>query len=140
MFWRGAFAKDAFAILCEPLQRLPFLITGRAPALNQRVEIQVTPTQSGFARMSGIVTGLGPVPSDAEVLAMNDPPSLMIHAGRDAVIATYGALHGQTVQVRCILNFDFRRSPFLEICGEHKIWEVTLDNLECMWAVFAGVR
>ncbi len=138
MFWRGAFAKDDFARMCDRAQPIPYLFTGRVPALDQRVEIMVTPTQFESARMSGIVTGLGPAPSNEEFLAMNDPPSLMIHAGRDEVIATYGALHGQTVQVRCILSPDYYRTPFLEICGEHKVWEVALkcnDNMGCMWVV-----
>lgn len=134
----GAFNKDEFSRLCQPVQGRLFLLRGKEPAVGQRTETQVT-LGSAFCRLSGVVTGVDPPPSAAEMQG-----SLLLNHGMspEQCIAIDGALHGQMLTVRATLNFDFYKEPFLTVIGQHRVYELRYkcdDNFENIWQVDSAI-
>ena len=66
------YIKDNFAKLCEPVQRMPFLWTGRIPLIGMRRETAVI-VDGKWARFSGFITNIDPPPTKEETGKLSVP-------------------------------------------------------------------
>jgi len=112
--FQEGYIKDEWSQLVEPAYRgiegRAFLWTGRPPEVGQRTETQVT-TTTGWCRLSGVVTDVGPLPTLDEwrssSISCQQTPIEHQESLRDDALSRFGTLHGQQVTSYAFLNFDF---------------------------------
>ena len=139
------YIKDNFAKLCEPVQRMPFLWTGRIPLIGMRTETAVI-VDGKWARFSGFITNIDLPPTKEEKRKLSAPFSCECRDRsckfRNGVKRAFGADHGQRIMGVAILNFDFY-DKMEGLVDPNRVYEVTyrLDsNRECAWIGTAARR
>lgn len=130
----SGFIKDDFARLCEPVQKVNFLYTGKKPVVGQRTETQFTYHNLWF-RMSGVVTYIYPEPSQTELEELEDKSLFAANNEKEEIIKAYGAVHGQRIRGTAKLNFDFKDNEFFTHENEVEIEYIMNDNKSYMWCV-----
>lgn len=147
--FKDGFIKDDWAKLCEPVQRTPFLWTGRKAEVGQRTETQIAATNGSWCRLSGVVTHVGEMPTleewrsgnscqlppgvKSETLSLDDQLSL-----RNEFINHFGTLHGQIVTSYSYLNFDFYHRQEVLPVKKGRVYKATHradENMGCFWVV-----
>lgn len=107
-----------------------------------RTETQMT-IAAAWWRMSGIVDAVAPAPTNADIL-MSSPPSMFATAEavksgkyRTEAIGRFGAVHGQKVSGRAVLNFDFwsKKGVPVKKNDVYALEWTCVDSVECMWVV-----
>ena len=122
-----AFIKDNVAKMCENIQKVDFLYTGKIPKIGQKTETQISFLGYKWFRMSGEIIHIYPEP--AEIVG-----SLFIECGRDKCIETYGAVHGQRLKGTAKINGNFHGLNLpIKDNDVVEIEYVMDDNFEQMW-------
>ena len=122
------------------------LFTGKSPRVGQLLQIQVAPNENGlWGRLTGLVTEVEAPPADGaradDGITSYENWEGVCKCGcgkpycRERVIAEFGALHGQIIHGRAVVNFDFHKRDLAPL-NNSTVYDVTLclnDNLQCMW-------
>lgn len=130
-----------------------FLTNGRKPQVGMRTETNVYVTDGTWFRLSGLVSEIGPTPTNLQLdlsnstnwhhhLAVCSHSNCTFHGGscrekKAEILSRYGALHGQRIKSLAILSYDF--NDYLDKpVSETDVVELTLvcdDSRSNVWQV-----
>lgn len=144
------FITDDNAKRFEPIQKIPFLFTGRIPQNGMRTETQVV-VKEITARFSGIITKIHPQPTKRELKELSAPYSCDCLGTRghdpkckfkNGIKRALGAGHGQRLSGLAVLNFDFC-DKMEGLVNPNRVYQVEYrleSNMDCVWIGISAER
>eukprot|EP01107_Rhizomastix_libera_P000785 TRINITY_DN1148_c0_g2_i2.p1 TRINITY_DN1148_c0_g2~~TRINITY_DN1148_c0_g2_i2.p1 ORF type:complete len:287 (-),score=30.52 TRINITY_DN1148_c0_g2_i2:129-989(-) len=140
----GGFIHDDAAAAMEHRLAVPFLHTGQAPDIAQRICLALPLAQSNVPGviMNGVVSLVHPLPTEGEQLEPIIGSSFFVNCKcgkphpREEIIKGLGTLHGHKVEATVFLNMDdVGEVPAL--AGQWKAVLIANDNSDSIWELLS---